>query len=198
MLPSLQNQNVVHSQLVNSHTGCQCCRIITHVTVVPQSLVFSIYVLPHLHLLWCCENHNLPLHERFVYGFPILDLCRLWMNKTCTRTWRQYEQALWETLDSVLCLFWSRTGHIWTGILCAFNMCQLWAKSDNVLSCCRIQKKQQARIGLFIDKNQSHCLKAMYKGHVLLQTIFAVSSSRAFWTLEAPKPLVCSTQVFPD
>ena len=54
-LPSLQNQNVVHSQLVNSHTGCQCCRIITHVTVVPQSLVFSIYVLPHLHLLWCYE-----------------------------------------------------------------------------------------------------------------------------------------------
>ena len=43
--------HVVHSQLVNSHTGCKCCRIITHVTVVPQSLVFSIYVLPHLHLL---------------------------------------------------------------------------------------------------------------------------------------------------
>ena len=61
-------------------------------------------------MLW---NHNLPLHELFVYGFPILNLCRLWMNKTCTRTWRQYEQALWETLDSVLCLFWSRTGHIW-------------------------------------------------------------------------------------
>ena len=45
----------VHSQLVNSHTGCKCCRIITHVTVVPQSSVFGVYVLSYVHPLCSCE-----------------------------------------------------------------------------------------------------------------------------------------------
>ena len=57
---------------------------------------------------------KLLLHELYVCGRPILDLCCLWMSKTCTRTLRQCEQALCETwADPVLCLFWSRTGHNW-------------------------------------------------------------------------------------
>ena len=45
----------MHSQLVNPHTGWKRSRIITHVTVVPQSSVFGVYVLSYVHPLRSCE-----------------------------------------------------------------------------------------------------------------------------------------------
>ena len=45
----------MHSQLVNPHTGWKPSRKITHVTVVPQSSVFGVYVLSYVHPLRSCE-----------------------------------------------------------------------------------------------------------------------------------------------
>ena len=47
--------DLVHSQLVNPHTSWKRSRIITHVTVVPQSSVFGVYVLSYVHPLCSCE-----------------------------------------------------------------------------------------------------------------------------------------------